>query len=273
MFGKQARYLEAIENFTLMDDTFMRVVFKDKDCVQLLLDTIFKEHIDIALFETQYDLTNLYGRSLRVDILVETMDGRFINIDVQNDKEGAHPRRLLFHESLIDANVSEPNDNWKEMSHISVVFICKSDVLGSNEPIYYLHTTCDQTGERIENKSEMIYVNGEIQDSSPLGRLMHDFHCMKAEDMYYEVLRKRVKYFKESKGGKRKMCKIMDDIVKQEKMESERIGEAKGRLEGKMEGKIDVIKNYADESHMTLLEAMVQLHISQHDQQLIMRYL
>ena len=51
MFGKKIRYLEAIENFTLMDDTFMRVVFKDKDCAQLLLDTIFKERIDIALFE------------------------------------------------------------------------------------------------------------------------------------------------------------------------------------------------------------------------------
>lgn len=271
----------------------MRVVFKDKDCVQLLLDTIFKEHIDIALFETQYDLTNLYGRSLRVDILVETMDGRFINIDVQNDKEGAHPRRLLFHESLIDANVSEPNDNWKEMSHISVVFICKSDVLGSNEPIYYLHTTCDQTGERIENKSEMIYVNGEIQDSSPLGRLMHDFHCMKAEDMYYEVLRKRVRYFKESKGGKRKMCKIMDDLVKEiieeerdeietkarleGKMEGKREGKIEGKIEGKREGEIlgeiKVIRNYAAANDMTFLEAMIQLHISQHDQQLIMRYL
>ena len=106
---------------------------------------------------------------------------------------------------------------------------------------------------------------------------MHDFHCMNPEDMYYEVLRKRVKYFKESKGGKRKMCKIMDDIVKQEKAESE----AKGRLEGKMEGKIEgeilgeikVIRNYASANDITFLEAIVQLHISQHDQQLIMRYL
>ncbi len=53
------------------------------------------------------------------------------------------------------------------------------------------------------------------------------------------------------------MCKIMDDIVKQEKMES----------------KIDLIKNYAKESHITFLEAMAQLHISQQEQQLIMRYL
>ena len=133
----------------------------------------------------------------------------------------------------------------------------------------------------------------EIQDSSPLGRLMHDFHCMKAEDMYYEVLRKRVRYFKESKGGKRKMCKIMDDLVKEiieeerdeietkarleGKMEGKREGKIEGKIEGKRKGEIlgeiKVIRNYAAANDMTFLEAMIQLHISQHDQQLIMRYL
>ncbi len=60
---------------------------------------------------------------------------------------------------------------------------------------------------------------------------MHDFMCEKAEDMYYEVLRNRVKYYKENQEGRREMCEIMDNIRN------------KGRLEGLAEGKMKTLIN------------------------------
>lgn len=41
---------------------------------------------------------------------------------------------------------------------------------------------------------------------------MHDFHCKNADDMYYNVLAQRVRYFKEDKEGTETMCKIMDEL-------------------------------------------------------------
>ena len=62
--------------------------------------------------------------------------------------------------------------------------------------------------------SEIIYVNGNIQDETPLGKLMHDFRCADPNDMYYEVLRKRVNYLKNGQ-GRREVCKLMEDFAKQ----------------------------------------------------------
>lgn len=64
-----------------------------------------------------------------------------------------------------------------------------------DKPIYYMHTTYDENDKFVDNGVESIYVNGKIRDETPLGRLMHDFFCTRAEDMYYAVLRERVNLF------------------------------------------------------------------------------
>ena len=73
----------------------------------------------------------------------------------------------------------------------------------------------------------MIYVNSKIQDETELGKLMHDFWCTDADDMHYEILAERVRYFKKEEEGVRTMCKAMED------MRNEALEE--GKIEGKTE--------------------------------------
>ena len=159
------------------------------------------------------------------------------------------------------------------MSDVTVVFICDCDVLGCEEAIYHIHSRCDETGQYVEDGMEKIYVNGKRQDDTDLGRLMHDFYCTKAEDMYYEVLREEVRYFKEKKGGQQAMCEIMDRLVKENEEKARLEGEALGRLEGERIGEMKVIRNYAAVNDISFVEAMMKLHIPKQDQKLIMRYL
>ena len=57
--------LERIQRLRLIDDDFMRVVFKDKDCCQLLLEVILdRKDFEIVTLETQKDLKNLHGKSV-----------------------------------------------------------------------------------------------------------------------------------------------------------------------------------------------------------------
>ena len=92
------------------------------------------------------------------------------------------------------------------------------------------------------------YVNGEVRDATPLGRLMHDFFCQDAEDMHYEELKKRASFFKEEEGGRGKMCKIMDEIW-QEGMER---GMAQGMERGMERG----AENKLLESLRTIMQTM-----------------
>ncbi len=41
---------------------------------------------------------------------------------------------------------------------------------------------------------------------------MHDFWCTNPDDMYYEVLAERVRFFKEDKKGVAIMCKVIEDM-------------------------------------------------------------
>ena len=71
------------------------------------------------------------------------------------------------------------------------------------------------TGERFEDGSHILYVNGAYRSDTPIGKLMHDFSCTDAADMYYEILADRVRFFKESKEGIEIMCRAMEDMRNQ----------------------------------------------------------
>ena len=62
-------------------------------------------------------------------------------------------------------------------------------------------------------------MNSQIKDETSLGKLMHDFACIEAKDMYYPVLADRVRYFKEDEKGVTVMCKAMEDMRNEERIE------------------------------------------------------
>lgn len=44
---------------------------------------------------------------------------------------------------------------------------------------------------------------------------MHDFRCTSAADMYYDVLADRVRYFKETEGGRGQVGKMVEDLTRE----------------------------------------------------------
>ena len=85
---------------------------------------------------------------------------------------------------------------------------------------------------------QLILTKSKIPDDTELGRLMHDFHCKNAEDMYNSILAERVRELKETSEGVDYMCAAMDQIY-QEGME---VGEAKGMKKGMEKGELKAKK-------------------------------
>lgn len=98
------------------------------------------------------------------------------------------------------------------MNETYVIFITENDALKRKLPIYHIDRVIRETGEVFEDESHIIYVNSKIQDDTALGKLMHDFSCKKAENMYYKVLADRVHYFKEDEEGVAIMCRAMEEM-------------------------------------------------------------
>ena len=112
---------------------------------------------------------------MRLDILAVDEADRVYNIEVQRNDKGAGVKRARYNSSLLDANVTEPGALFGDESHI-------------------------------------LYVNAQIKDDTALGQLMHDFSCTSAEEMHYQILADRVRYFKEDTEGVATMCKVMEDM-------------------------------------------------------------
>lgn len=83
--------------------------------------------------------------------------------------------------------------------------------------MYHINRTVEELEHAsFGDGSHIIYVNGAYSDeTSPVGKLMHDFRCTSAADMYYDVLADRVRYFKETEGGRAQVCKMVEDLQKE----------------------------------------------------------
>ena len=68
----------------------------------------------------------------------------------------------------------------------------------------------------------VLQMENEKAISSHLEWSMHDFNCTEPDDMYYNELADRARYFKKTEGGREKMCKIMEDMRNEAVVASER---------------------------------------------------
>ena len=210
---KHAEDLERLRGFRLLDDDFMNKVFEDKACAEFLLQIILQRtDLRVQRVHGQHDIKNLQGRSVRLDILAVDEENHVYNIEVQRNDKGAGVKRARYNSSLIDANVTEPGDEYEKLNETYVIFITENDVLGGGYPIYHIDRAIKETGTLFGDESHIIYVNSQIKDDTVLGRLMHDFSCTKADDMHYPILADRVRYFKEDAKGVAIMCKVMEDM-------------------------------------------------------------
>ena len=112
-----------------------------------------------------------------------------------------------------------------------VIFITENDVIGKGQAVYPVERCFIGTGEKFEDGSHILYVNGAYRDESPIGKLMHDFSCSDPSDMHYRVLADRARFFKESKEGIATMSKIIEDM----RLQSYKEGKAEGQEENKRE--------------------------------------
>ena len=212
------RYKDVIKELTIMNDIFMRNVLKKQECVEYILRTIMEmKNLQILDHIVQKDYKNLQGRSAILDCVARDDKDKRYNVEIQQEAEGASPKRARYHSGLLDMNTLNPGQDYEELPNSYVIFITRDDVLGEGLPIYHADRVIREIGETFGDGSHIIYVNSSIQDeNTALGRLMHDLHCKNADEMYSEVLAQRVTELKETAEGSESMCEALEKLVQEE---------------------------------------------------------
>ena len=207
------RYRGILRELTMMSDVFMRNVLKDRACTEYIFRTILE---DGGPADSR---------------------GRQINIEVQQKMEGASPQRARYHSGLLDMNTLNPGQRFEELPESCVIFITLGDGLGYGCPICHIKRKISEVNQDFRDGSYIIYVDSKNQEDTPLGRLMHDFHCSLASEMQSGILAKRVRELKETEEGAKTMCEEMDRIFREGRRLGEKHGEKRGERRGEMKSK------------------------------------
>ena len=230
--ARYEKYKNIVKNLTLMSDIFMRNVFKQKECLEYVLQVIMeKPDLSVTDQVIQKDYKNLQGRSAIMDCVARDSNGKQFDVEIQQDNEGASPKRARYHSGLMDMNILNPGQDFDELPESYVIFITRDDVLGYGLPAYHIDRQIKELDKEFQDEAHIIYVNSRKQEDTALGRLMHDLHCKSADEMHSPVLAKRMNELKETQKGVELMCKEMEKIYS-EGLES---GEKRGELKAKKE--------------------------------------
>lgn len=199
-----------------MDDDFMTVCLADNfEGVELILQIVLRqEGIKIKSVRTQAPMKNLQGRSATLDVHAVDSSNKEFDVEIQRSDSGAGAKRARHNSSLLDTHILKPGDNTEDIPDSYVIFITENDVMKGNQPIYPVerYITIGENKVLFGDGSHILYVNGEYRGNDEIGKLMHDFSCTNPDDMNYEALAKKARYFKQDRKGITTMCKIMEDM-------------------------------------------------------------
>ena len=250
-------FLDRIERFRLLDDTFMSVVFDDKECAEFLIRKILDDQsLSVVSVTAQKEMKNLNGRSIRLDIHAIDSNGKAYDIEVERSDSRATPKRARYNASIMDSYITEPGDDYEKLPESYVIFVTENDVWKGNLPIYTADRCIKELGNvSFGDESHILFVNTAYKGESRLDSLFHDFRCTDPDNMKNEILADRVRYFKESDEGVDSMCQIMEEL----RDKSFAQGEARGAKKEKKQLIMQLLKN------MSISEVAKNLNMSVED--------
>lgn len=227
------RVQNILKEMCLMNDLLMSVVLEHKECMELVLRIILnRDDIVVKKCKSQYSITNLKGRSARLDVFASDSGGKLYNIEIQRSDTKDLERRARYNGSLMDCEFMEKGEKLKNLPERYVIFVTEIDIFGCQKPLYTVNQTIAETGRAYDDGTHTIFVNSEIQDETALGKLMRDFHCKEPNKINYEAILKQITYYKNGK-GRIHMCKLMEDFGEEMREEGIQEGMEKGIQEGR----------------------------------------
>ncbi len=186
------------------------------------------------------------ARSICLDAYGTDSQGKKYDLEIQRADKGADPHRARYHSSVIDVENLHSGQELEELPDTYVIFITEKDFYRKDEPIYPIERVNLVTGKPFEDGEHILYVNGEYNGNSEIGKLMHDFNCTRADDMNFELMAERTRYLKENPKGVSDMCKVMEE------MRNESLKE--GIKEGIKEGAFNTAKRMIEAGKYALEE-------------------
>ena len=242
-------------------------IFKNEECVIEILRVIRKnKDIGIENLTTKQKIHNFNGKDIEMDIYSKVKHDitKHIDLEIQNDKDKAPIKRLIYYLGMLLSYISDKGQDWKEIPLGECICIMKKDYFQKGLPIYNIKLMIEETHEVIKGYGITV-VNGEYDGEDEIGELIHDMKCSDYQQIRNKVLRKHMKYYKGTKEGEKEMTELLEKLIEEEKEEGYNQGKEDGKEEGNKQGKKEDVHNLMETMSLSLEQALKALKITYED--------
>lgn len=260
--------LELLDKLRVMDDEFMRCVFRDQrelaqDVLRILTGM---GNLTLVRLETQRDLKRLVGaRSVELDVWGVDEEGRWYDFEVQR---GGDPdvQRARYHSAGMDIEALGAGHDFAELPEQWVIFVMEEDPFGEGAGRYLLERADGGGGRRSVDCTHILYVNGQYRGNDALGSLMADFCQSDPSLIKHPGLHKRVEYLKKSGEGEHKMSRTVEEILADLRAEAMEQGLEQGREEGTRSTRLEAARAMMEQLACTAQRALELLKVPEAEQ-------
>ncbi len=185
---------KVFEELQIKDDFMFSVIMRNPKFCKPFLERILGiriSHIEYPKSQETIDLS-LDAKSVRLDIYVEDGKGTVYNVEMQTVENRNLPKRTRYYQGMIDLNILEKGDNYKDLKRSFIIFVCTFDLFGEGRHIYTFENRCIQnTNLSLGDDTTKIILNtkGTMEDVTPeMIRLLNFIDGKEPEDDFTREL-------------------------------------------------------------------------------------
>ena len=118
-----------IQKFTLLSDVFMSVALEDiPACEHVLRIFTGKKELTLRRVKTQYSISKIATKSVRLDVLAEDICGALYAIEVQRKAYVDHARRVRFYSAMTDSSLLGKGEDYSGMPDRYIFYVSETDI-------------------------------------------------------------------------------------------------------------------------------------------------
>ncbi len=137
---------KAFEELQIKDDFMFSVIMRNPKFCKPFLERILGIKISRIEYPKSQETIDISAdaKSVRLDIYVEDEKEIVYNIEMQTTENRNLPKRTRYYQGMIDLNILEKGDNYKDLKRSFVIFVCTFDLFGEGRHIYTFENRCIQ---------------------------------------------------------------------------------------------------------------------------------
>ncbi len=255
--------LEKVKSLRLIDDELMTVVFNgDNKATEFLLRILLnRDDLKVTKSMTQLEKHNLFGKSVKLDIVAEDLYKQEYNIEIQRARKGAGTRRIRYHQAMIDSHTLQPQEDPESLPNLYIIFILEHDFFNKGEAVYRVikhFDVQDSDGKylKYDDGCNIMYINGDYRGDNLLGKLMHDFSTPNANEMFFTELAEKVRYHKQDSKGVKVVSQIVEEYGDERAAEAIQQGIQQGMKQNAIENAKTMLADHVAPEKVALYSSL-----------------